>query len=284
MAQELNCSVQVLHPQLTSTNDRQVLEELEKSVFEFMNNTRWTKDTYTNEERIECSITITVSERLSTDEFKGSIQVQSRRPVYKSSYNSTMFNWSDNDFQFRYLPYQAMEFSETQHLSNLTSVLAFYANIILAIDYDSFELKGGEQFYRKAQTIVTNAQNDPTKGWRSFDSQKNRYWLVENMFNPIFSPLREAYYFYHRVGLDVLMTDKEAGRQSVFEALKLVRAVHLQRPSSFNVQLFFNAKAEEIVNVFSIAFPDEKGKVVNLLNEIDPAHTAQYQKILTAGQ
>lgn len=276
--------MQVLHPQLTSTNDRQVLEELEKSVFEFMNNTKWTKDVYTNDERIECSITITVNERLSTDEFRGSIQVQSRRPVYKSSYNSTMFNWSDNDFQFRYLPFQAMEFSETQHLSNLTSVLAFYANIILALDYDSFALKGGETYYRKAQTIVTNAQNDPNPGWRSFDSQKNRYWLVENMFNPIFSPLREAYYFYHRVGLDVLMTDKEAGRESVFEALKLVKAVHQQRPGSFNVQLFFNAKAEEIVNVFSVSFPDEKSKVVSLLNEIDPAHTTQYQKILTAGQ
>ena len=283
-AQELNCSVQVLHPQLTGTNDKQVLEELEKSVFEFMNNSKWTKDTYTNEERIECSITITINERSSTDEFKGSIQVQSRRPVYKSSYNSTMFNWSDNDFQFRYLPFQAMEFSETQHMSNLTSVLAYYANIILAIDYDSFSLKGGEPFYRKAQTIVTNAGNAPEKGWRSFDSQKNRYWLVENMFNPIFAPLRESYYFYHRMGMDLIMSDKEAGRQGVFEAIKLVKTVHQQRPGSFNVQLFFMAKSEEIVNVFSIGFPDEKTKVVNLLNEIDPAHSTQYQKILASGQ
>jgi hypothetical protein len=279
-AQELNCAVQVLSPQIQGTAEKKIFETLQTSVFEFMNNTKWTKDVFQLDERIECSITITISDKLSSDEFKGSIQVQSRRPVYKSGYNSTMFNWSDNDFQFKYLEYQAMDFSETTHMNNLTSVLAYYAYVILGIDYDSFSLNGGTPFFQKAQTIVSNAQNAPEKGWRAIESTKNRYWIIENMLNPTFSPLRECVYVYHRTGLDVLVSDKETGRATIAESLKLLKKVHSDRPGSFNLQLFFNAKSDELVNVFSVSFPDEKSRVVNILNEVDPANSNKYQKIL----
>lgn len=282
--QELNCAVQVLSPQIQGTTDKRILETLQSSIFEFMNNTKWTKDVFQLDERIECSITITVNEKLSTDEFRGTIQIQSRRPVFKSSYNSTLFNWSDNDFQFKYLEYQAMDFSETVHMSNLTSVLAYYAYVIIALDYDSFALNGGTPFFQKAQTIVNNASNAPEKGWKGFEGTKNRYWLIENTMNPIFAPLRECMYVYHRNGLDLLVSDKDGARNTVAESIKLLQRVHRDRPGSFNLQLFFNAKSDELVNIFSISYPDEKSKVVNMLAEIDPGNANKYQKILQAGQ
>lgn len=283
-AQELNCAVQVLSPQIQGTTEKRIFETLQTSVFEFMNNTKWTKDVFQLDERIECSITITISEKLSVDEFRGTIQIQSRRPVFKSSYNSTLFNWSDNDFQFKYLEYQAMDFSETVHMSNLTSVLAYYAYVIIGLDYDSFALNGGTPFFQKAQTIVNNASNAPEKGWKGFEGTKNRYWLIENMMNPIFAPLRECMYVYHRTGLDVLVSDKDGARNTIAESIKLLQRVHRDRPGSFNLQLFFNAKSDELVNLFSISYPDEKSKVVNTLAEIDPANANKYQKILQSGQ
>jgi hypothetical protein len=279
-AQELNCSVEVLSPQIQGTAEKKIFETLRTSVFEFMNNTKWTKDNFQNDERIECSIVITISDKISSDEYKGTIQVQSRRPVYKSGYNSTMFNWSDNDFQFKYLEYQAMDFSETTFMSNLTSVLAYYAYVIIGTDYDTFSLNGGTPFYQKAQTIVNNASNANEKGWRGNEGTKNRYWIVENILNPVYSPLRECMYVYHRTGLDLLITDKETGRTAIAESLKLLQRVYRDRPGSFNLQLFFNAKSDELVNVFSTSFPDEKSKVVNILNEIDPANSNKYAKIL----
>lgn len=281
-AQELNCNVQVLSPQIQGTAEKRIFETLQTAVFEFMNNTKWTKDTYANDERIECSIVITIAEKISTDEYKGTIQVQARRPVFKSSYYTTLFNWSDNDFQFKYLEYQAMDFSEQTHMSNLTSVLAFYANVILGLDYDSFALNGGTPFFQKAQTIVNNAQNASEKGWRGMEGTKNRYWLVDNMLNPVFTPLRECMYTYHRTGLDLIVTDRETGRTNIANSLKLLQTVHRDRPGSFNLQLFFNAKSDELVNVFSVSFPDEKSKVVTLLNEVDPANSNKYAKILAS--
>lgn len=280
-AQELNCSVQVLSQQVQGT-DKRVFETLRTSIFEFMNNTKWTKDAFQNDERIECSILINVSERISTDEFRTTIQVQSRRPVFKTSYNTVLCNYNDNEFQFRYLEYQPLEFSENTSSSNLTSVLAYYAYMIIGMDYDSFSLNGGTRYFQKAQTIVNNAQNLPEKGWKAYEGNKNRYWLVENMLDPVFAPLRECVYQYHLTGLDVMAENKETGREAITRSIELLQKVHSSKPASFNMQVFFNAKADELVNIFSQAFPEEKSKVVNILNEIDPANTTKYQKILSA--
>ncbi|MBL7893029.1 MAG: DUF4835 family protein [Bacteroidia bacterium] len=279
-AQELNCVVQVLTSQIQG--DKRIYETMQKAIFEFVNNTRWTRDVYKNDERIECSILINVTER-SSDDFKATIQIQSRRPVYKASYNSVLFNYIDQEFQFRYVEYQPLEFNETTHISNLTSVLAFYANIIIGLDYDSFSLNGGTPYFQKANAIVNNAQNDQAaKGWKSFESQRNRYWMVNNWLDPVYAPIREFNYKYHRLGLDAMAQSKDQGKAVIVENMTLLQKAYQARPASFTLQLFFNAKGDELVNIFSGAFPDEKTKVVNILNQVDPANSNKYQKILTA--
>lgn len=277
-AQELNCSVKVSAQQVQGT-DRRVYETLEKAIYEFMNNTRWTNDVFKVEERIECSIFINVSERPSVDEFKATIQVQSRRPIFNSSYNSTILNYFDNDFQFKYIEYQPIEFSISTFTSNLSSVLAYYAYLIIALDYDTYALEGGTKYYQMAQQIVNNAQNTSETGWKAFESDRNRYWYIENILTQTFNPLRQCLYRYHRKGLDMMLINQEDARKEILEALKLLRSIHAIKPASFNVQLFFNSKADEIVNIFSVAYSDVKSQVISLMTEIDPGNLAKYQKL-----
>ena len=279
-SQELNCTVEVMAPQI-QRSDKRIFETLKSSIYELMNNTRWTNDVYANEERIECSILINISEQISTDEFSGSIQVQSRRPIYKTSYNTVMFNYSDNEFQFKYMEYQPLQFALNTFNSNLTSVLAFYAYMIIGFDYDSYGLNGGTPYFQKAQTIVANAQNTPEKGWKAFDGNKNRYWLVENLLSQTFAPLRTAYYNYNRKALDIMITDMDAARNEMIATLENLKSVHKIKPSSFNVQVFFTAKSDEIVEIFSKSFPDKKAKIVPLCTELDPGNTSKYQKIMS---
>ncbi|MCK6650026.1 MAG: DUF4835 family protein [Bacteroidia bacterium] len=278
-AQELNCKVQVLSQQIQGT-DKRVFTTLQTAIFEFMNNKKWTNDQFKLDERIDCSILINVTERPSTDQFIATIQVQSRRPVYKSSYNSVLLNYNDNDFQFTYLENQPLEFNENQFTTNLTSVLGFYAYLIIGMDYDTFSMNGGTTYLQKAQNIVNQAQNTSETGWRAFESNKNRYWLINNMLDAPFINIRECMYNYHRKGLDEMVSNKEGGRANILEALESLRKVHQARPLSFAMQIFFNAKSDEIINIFSGAFSDEKSKVVTLLNDIDPTNSNKYQKIM----
>lgn len=278
-AQELNCNVQVLAPNLQNSADKKILATLQQSVFEFMNNRKWTNDIFQQGERIECSIVISVTEKPSADEYKGTIQVQARRPIFKSSYHSLLMNVLDKNFSFKYIEYQPMEFSESVFMSNLTSVLAYYAYIIIGNDYDSYSLEGGSPYFQKAQTIVANAQNTNDRGWKSFEDNQNRYWIVENILNSLFKPMRECMYKYHRLGFDAMAEDLSAGRAMVLQSLLLLKKVHEFKPSSYSMQLFFLAKADEIVNLFTQAEPAEKTKVMELLNEIDPANNTKYAKI-----
>jgi hypothetical protein len=284
-AQELNCSIQVLAPQIQGTTEKRIFESLKNSIYEFMNNTHWTKDNYSGQERITMSILINITDELAVDQFKGSIQIQTNRPVFKSSYNATILNYNDNDFQFNYIEQQPMDFIETTFSNNLTSVLAYYAYIAIAMDYDTYSLNGGTTYYQKAQQIVNNAQNAAEHGWKAFEStsQKNRYWLVENALNPVFAPLRECFYKYHRLGFDVMYNDVATGRSNVYESLQLVEKVYKEKPASFNLQVFFSAKADELVKLFCGAFADEKTKASTLLSAIDPANANKYSKILSGG-
>ncbi len=282
-AQELNCSVQVQAPTIAGTTEKKIFSSLQTSVFEFMNNRKWTKDPFNTEERIECSILINISEEASIDDFSGYIQVQANRQVFKSSYSSLMFLNKDNDFHIRYIEFQPMEFSDNTYISNLTSILAYYAYIILGIDYDSFSPDGGTQYFQKAQQIVSNSQGANEKGWKAFESTKNRYWIVENLLNASFHPLRECIYKYHRLGFDVMPQDVNAGRAVVADAVSLLEKVYNEKPGSYLLQLFFLAKADELVNLFSQGLPEEKTKMVNLLNKIDPGNTGKYNKIVSGG-
>ncbi|MBA3901255.1 MAG: DUF4835 family protein [Bacteroidetes bacterium] len=282
-AQELNCRVQVVSQQIQGV-ERRIFETLETSIFEFMNNRKWTDNTFSIDERIECSIMINITKAISNDEFTATIAIQSRRPIYKSSYHTTMLNHIDADLQFKYLEFQPLEFSLNNFNSNLTSVLAFYAYFIIGIDYDSFGLNGGTPHLNKAQTIVANAQSTAgaeEKGWKAHTSIRNRYWLIENMMNATFQPLRDANYIMHRKGMDIMTEDIENGQGEVFKAMEGLKTIHKIKPGSYNMQVFFNAKADEVVNIFTMAAPATKQKSVQLLSEIDPGNIAKYQKILT---
>jgi hypothetical protein len=280
-AQELNCTVQVMAPTIQGTTEKRIFEALKNSIYEYMNNTHWTKDNYGSQERITMSILINITDELAVDLFKGSIQIQTNRPVFKSSYNSTILNFNDNDFQFNYIEAQPMDYVETTFTNNLTSVLAYYAYIAIAMDYDTFSLNGGSPYYQKAQQVVNNAQNSAEKGWKAFESQKNRYWLVENAMNSQFAGLRECAYKYHRQGFDIMYSDVATGRSNVYESMLLVQKVYQEKPASFNLQVFFSAKADELVKLFTGAYADEKAKTVQLLSSIDPANASKYAKIMT---
>jgi hypothetical protein len=278
-AQELNCQVNVESPQIQGTTEKQIFEQVKKAVFEFMNNTRWTKDSYTTQERIDCSILITVTQKLDVDQYKATLQIQSRRPVYKSSYPSPVMNYIDENFVFKFQQFQQLDFNLNTYSNNLTSVLAFYAYIIIANDYDTFSNLGGTEYFQKAQLIVANAQSSGEIGWKAFESNKNRYWIVENALQPVFQPIRECMYKYHRLGLDIMFEKASDGRNEILKSTDLLVGVYKNRPASFIMELFFNAKADELVNIFSKGLPEEKSKAVENLTKVDPANSTKYFKI-----
>jgi len=277
-AQELNCRVQVNSSQVQGTN-KQKYETLQTAIYEFLNNTKWTNHVYSVDERIECTFIITVSKEISADEFEGQIQIISSRPIFSSTYYSNLFNYVDKSFRFKYVEFQTLDFNENNHTSNLTSILAFYVYVVLGYDYDSYSPEGGDVFFKKAEQIVNNAQNEKEKGWKAFESQKNRYWIIENILNDKYSDFRRSLYRYHRLGLDLMSEKADEGRSEIAECMKLLQNVHRQRPGLFILQLFFEAKADELVQVFSESFPDEKNRVYNILKEVDPANSSKYAKI-----
>lgn len=277
-AQEILCNVRVNASQV-QTSDRKVFQTMQTEIYEFVNNKIWTSTKIANEERIECNIMINIVNRISNDEFEGSIQIQSTRPVFGTSYKSTLFNYLDNSFRFKYLEYQSLDFSDATHMSNLTSVLAFYINIILGLDFASFSEEGGNEYFNIAQRIVNNAQNAPEPGWKAFESNKNRYWLVYDLMDQRYSEFQTVLYRYHRQGLDKLGQEPEDARFEITESLESLKSIYRQNPTAFVLKLFFDAKKEEIINIYSEAFPNEKARIVKTLVEIDPSNSTRYQSI-----
>lgn len=278
-SQELDCQISVATRQVEGT-DRQIFNTLQTALYEFVNNRRWSSYTFTIEERIECTLMINITERVSTDEFKATVNVVLRRPIYKASYNSVLLNHIDNDFQFKYVELQPLDFQDNSFVSELTSVIGYYAYIFMGLDFDSFAPNGGTPFYEKAQNIVNLGQSSSYSGWKAFEGTKNRYWLVENLTNSAYSKLREFLYQYHRQGLDVMSENVEGGRAAISESLKLLQQANRDKPGSFLFQLIMDAKRDEIINIFSGAPDNEKVIAVNILTEMDPANTSKYQKIL----
>jgi hypothetical protein len=280
IAQELRCNISISAQKIQGAN-KSVFETMQADLYEFMNNRKWTDQKFSMDERIECNIFINLEEQLSSDEFKGSIQVQSRRPIFNSSYESTLLNLKDNDFQAKYIEYQTLEFNETSNKDNLTNILAYYAYIVLGMDYDSYSPEGGTEFFQKALAIVNNSQNAPEKGWKAFESERNRYWLVENILNKSYSGIRSCIYQYHRLGLDMMADKAPEGRAEIAESLKSIQKVFRTRPSIYILQAFFDSKSDELVNIFSgNSFPDERNRVSVILNECDPSNGKKYEKIL----
>ncbi|MFP4469148.1 MAG: DUF4835 family protein [Bacteroidales bacterium] len=278
-AQEFNCSVQVSAPQIQQTN-REKFQELRKGLYELVNERQWTNYSYKIDERIECTIAITITEELSSDEFRGRINLVLRRPVYGTSYNTTMFNYLDNDFQFQWQEGQSIDYVENTFSNNLTATIAYYLYTFLGLDFDSFKLNGGSPYFDKAQNIVNTAQGARESGWKAFEGMKNRYWLAENLNNTSYSNVRKFWYQYHRQGLDLMQDNIEKGRQGIMDALETLQMAHREKPNLFIMQLFLEAKRDEFINIFTDAAPMDKTKAVNILKEIDPSHANDYQKIL----
>ncbi len=277
-AQEFFCEVRVSAPGVEGT-DRRVFDALQEATYDFMNNRRWSNLNLKIEERIEATILINITERVSADEFKANLNIVLRRPVYKSAYNSTVLNYVDENFQFRYIENQPLDFNENSFISNLTSTLAFYAYLFLGLDFDTFSLYGGDPFYQAAENIVNAAQSSNERGWKAFDGNRNRYWLIENLRNASYRPLRQFLYEYHRLGLDLMSEKPDEGRAKILATLPNLEQLYKQRPGLFFLQLVIEAKRDEIINVFSEGSPQEKIRAANIMREIDPANSSRYDKI-----
>ena len=278
VAQELEIRIQVNHTQLQGANTSK-FEELQKSLTEFAANQIWTNNVFKPEERIKCNILFNITKEVYTDEFQATMQIISSRPVYGTGYDSPMLNILDRNIQFKYSEGETLIFDENTH-GELTSLVAYYIYIILGFDYDSFSKLGGTPYFEKAQKIVTTAQSSNYTGWKAFEDKKNRYWLSENLMNSVYSPIREYSYKYHRLGLDLMSTRLVDGTNSIAEGMSDLLKVHRQKSASYLMQVFMDAKADEIVNIFSGSTDQaQQNKVYNILKEIDPANINKYDKI-----
>ena len=277
-AQELNCNL-VVYAQLTGNENVQVFKTLEKQLNEFVNNTRWTNKPFALEERIDCSMVININD-YDSDTFQASIQVQSVRPVHNSTYVSSVYNFNDKDFNFNYLEYQNLNFNPTQFQSNLISVLTFHIYMILGVDADTFELNGGDEYYAQARDIANYSQQGNAPGWvPPKGGDQTRRVLIDNVLSKTYSAYRTVLYQYHREGLDVMASDVKKGKTAIASALMDFNDLHKRRPNSFLVRTFFDAKADEISDIFS-AGPNVKiTELVSVLTKVAPMHTKKWGKI-----
>lgn len=276
-AQELNCTV-VVNAQQTGNENLQIFKNLEKQLTEFINNTKWTDKTFASQELINCSMNIIVSE-YSGEFFKATIQVQSSRPIYGSSYSSPIYNFNDKDFSFRYLEFQNLIYNPTQYTSNLISVLAFHVYMILALDADSYEQNSGQEYYKQAQTILNYSQQENFKGWKLEDGLQSRFILIDNVLSTTFKEYRNVIYDYHRLGLDEMSNDLKKGKEQIAASLTKFKAMNSRRPNSFLLRTFFDAKADEIEQVFTDGPQVNIANLKDILQKVAPMHSAKWRNI-----
>jgi len=279
-AQELNARVQILAPNVQNIDKRNV-EVLQTTIRDFLNNNKWSNETYTPQERIDCNFVITITDWDGNASYKAEAQLQSGRPVYGAAYSTTLLNLSDKDFDFTYTEGQSLDFSDQNFISNLSSLLGFYAYTIIGLDKDSFSSLGGTNFYRKALTQVNNAQTSGSKGWKPADGLRNRYWLNENLLSKSFEELRFFIYDYHFNGLDRLQDNTSRGVKKMIAILATLKQMDKQKVGSIFPNFYFASKADELVNIFSIPTgdPTDRIKAYNLLAEIDPANINKYEAL-----
>lgn len=286
-AQELNCQITINSDQLFAQQktDFSYVSQLKGIITDFMNNRRWSNDQFAVNERINCSISINLVKSLAQGAFEATAQIIVTRPVYGTNYESTIFSYVDRSFNFVYLPTTPVYFRENQFSDDLTSLLGYYANVILAVDYDSFAKEGGSQFVQRAYTIVNLAQQgSASTGWQNGGDRRNRYWLIENLQNQQLTPFRDAFYTYHRQGLDMFAANPVQVRKQVLDLLTTIRTIGLQLPNSVLINSFFDAKSQELYNIMFEGTPAERQKAFDLLSYLDPAKTEYYRKLVSAGQ
>jgi len=282
-SQELNCSVSINASAITNV-DQSVFDNLQNSIYEFMNDRKWTNYNFEPEERIECSIIITISSYDNINMYTGTFQVQLRRPVYNTSYYSTLLNFQDKDIQFQYTQGTPLDYIENTFVGNLESLLSYYAFLFIGLDFDSYQELGGTPFYEKAWSVINSIPANATqfKGWRSYENQRNRYWILENLTNKNYENFRKGVYLYHRQGLDIMADDIVKGRSSITQAMKLIQQTYKEKPGLFIISLFMTAKSDELVNIFKPAPAIEKTEIVNILKSIDPINASKYNEMLVS--
>lgn len=268
-AQELNCRV-VINADQVQTTERDIFQEMEVTFADFMNNRKWTEDQYELEERINCNLILTISQMPSIGRFEASVQILSSRPVYSTDYESVIMNFADRDWTFEYVASQPIQFSENTFLDNISTLLAYYAYMIIGFDYDTFSELGGEDYFQKAWQIVINAQQSGYPGWEQFNSIRNRYWLAENLLSNEMEPIRRAAYQYHIGGMDALSEQPEEARKTILASLKEVQKANNVRPRSILTISFLDAKADELAQIFSTGGMSERRDAYNILTNIDP--------------
>jgi len=276
-AQEFNAVVSVNADQTTNPN-LQVYRTLEKSVTEFINNTKWTDVAYRTEERINCNFLITVGDN-NNDSFSASLQIQASRPIFGSNYETTILKANDEQFNFNYLEFQSLNYNNNSFESNLISVIAFYLYTILGIDADTYELNSGTPYYEEAKAIVGNAQSSNTLGWNIQDGPQTRFRLNDDLLSATFEKYRSAMYTYHREGLDVMNSDVKQGKETILASMKVLEEMHRTRPNSFLMRVFFNAKAEEMSQILSGGPSVNAAETIAILTRIAPAYGVNWSEI-----
>jgi hypothetical protein len=276
-AQQLNCTVNVNADQITITN-KQIFSTLEKSLNDFINKTDWTGKVYKQEEKINCSMYITVT-AYDSNQFTATIQVQSSRPIYNSSYSSPILNFNDKDFSFKYNEFENLNFNPTNFESNLISVVAFYSYVIIGMDADTFTKLGGSKYLETAQDVSNVAISGGYKGWGQADGTQNRYFLINDMLSNTFSPFREALYEYHFEGLDIMHSDLKTAKLKISDAISTLGKINETRPNAFITRIFFDAKSDEIVSVFSAGPSIDIKELMGKLNSISPINSSKWAQI-----
>lgn len=277
-AQDFQCQLSINSQKISGSN-REKFNGLQQDLYKFVNDRKWCQYKLKTNERIECAIMINL-DKMSGSQYTGTMTIQLQRPVYNTNYKTTVLNFQDKSVEFTYEEGAPLEYAENSNLSQLTSLIAFYLNLFLGVDFDTFSQNGGAPYYSIAQNIVNLNQNVSEPGWKSFETgQRNRYWIVENLTNATYSKIHDFLYKYHRLGLDVMSESVDVGRASILDALRDLQKVNAQKSNIYIVQLMILAKSDEIVNIFSEAPAMEKNEVIKLMKQLDPANSSKYNAI-----
>lgn len=286
-AQELQAKISVNASRISSQVDKKVFQTLQNALNNFLNTRKWTNETFQPNEKIVCNFLLNLSEVSSDNLYKATLTIQAARPVFNSAYDSPLVNFQDENISFRYVEYQPVEFNDNRVsgndplVSNLTAVLAYYVDIILGMNFDSFALKGGDPYFQKAQNIVNNAPDSrDITGWRSFDGQRNRYWLADNLTNSRYALLHDAIYSYYRLGLDHMYDNETEARTAVMNTLNFLNNINSENPNNMGMKFFFLGKAKELSGVFKKTNPDEKSRALDLLSRLDVSNANVYKQEL----
>lgn len=277
--QELNFTVTVNSTQVT-TSDRGIFRDMKTGIEQFMNSRKWTGEGYKIYEKINCNMLITITKMPAVGNFTASVQVQAARPIYNTNYSSLIFNFADRDWEFEYIESLPLEFNDNTYTTNLTSMLALYAYLIIGVDADSFAELGGTPYFQKALAVVNNAQQANRPGWQPLNSNRNRYWIVENYNNGQMMDMRKAFYAYHRLALDTFDKDADKSREIILRGLRDVKKVRDINPTSILVVSFFDAKSKELANIFSSGNIQIRREAYDIITAIDPSNRAAYDKIV----